>query len=327
MNNVLGRYVNGNYTVTIYDDGTKIRENDLDNLTPEFAENCDVKITDKCDGGCAFCYENCTPDGEHANLSKYNFLHNLHPFTELALNGNDLSHPQLLYFLKMLKEQDVIANMTVNQKHFMYYYNYIKSLIDNNLIKGLGISLRNIREENFIERVKTIPNAVIHTIVGITTLEEYDFLAQNKCKILILGYKMRGRGIEFSRKCSKTISDNIIKLHHHLPALLDIANLVSFDNLAINQLSIKNMLTEEQWQNFYMGDDGQYTFYLDLVNGTFSRNSVSNIKYEIGDKNIDEMFKIIQEECKPFTHYDAKGTLTKNYNSIDLEKLEWFKSK
>jgi len=298
MNNVLGRYVNGNYTVTIYNDGTKIRENDLDNLTPTFAENCDVKITDKCDGGCDFCYENCTPYGEHANLSKYNFLYNLHPFTELALNGNDLSHPQLLYFLKMLKEQDVIANMTVNQKHFMYYYNYIKSLIDNNLIKGLGISLRNIKEENFIERVKTIPNAVIHTIAGITTLEEYDFLAQNKCKILILGYKTRGRGIEFKQKYDKEIIENIYGLHKHLPALLGLANLVSFDNLAIEQLNIKSMLTEEQWQNFYMGDDGQYTFYIDLVKGTFSRNSVSDIRHEIGSKTIDEMFKIIQTEAK-----------------------------
>ena len=42
--NIIGRYQNGNYTVTILSDGTKIRENDLDNLTPAFAENCDVKL-------------------------------------------------------------------------------------------------------------------------------------------------------------------------------------------------------------------------------------------------------------------------------------------
>lgn len=55
MARLLGRYQNGNYTVTLLDDGTKIRENDLDELIPAFAENCDVKITDRCDGGCPFC--------------------------------------------------------------------------------------------------------------------------------------------------------------------------------------------------------------------------------------------------------------------------------
>ena len=34
MANVLAKYENGNYTVILADDGTKIRVNDLDNLTP-----------------------------------------------------------------------------------------------------------------------------------------------------------------------------------------------------------------------------------------------------------------------------------------------------
>lgn len=51
----LGKYKNGNYTVTIYEDGTKVRFTKDDEFYPEFAENCDVKITDKCSIGCAFC--------------------------------------------------------------------------------------------------------------------------------------------------------------------------------------------------------------------------------------------------------------------------------
>ena len=46
--NLLAKYKNGNYNVKIYDDGTKIRYNDLDNLTPEFAESNDVTITTVC---------------------------------------------------------------------------------------------------------------------------------------------------------------------------------------------------------------------------------------------------------------------------------------
>ena len=60
---LLGSYVNGNYRTSIYNDGTKIRETlneDDTQFIPAFAENCDVKITDRCDGGCQMCYEGCT---------------------------------------------------------------------------------------------------------------------------------------------------------------------------------------------------------------------------------------------------------------------------
>lgn len=65
---ILHRYINGNYTVTLLEDGTKIRYTKDNEFIPEFAENCDVKITDKCDGGCPMCYEGCTPNGKHADL-------------------------------------------------------------------------------------------------------------------------------------------------------------------------------------------------------------------------------------------------------------------
>ena len=67
MNRLLGVYKNGNYTVKILSDGTKIRETEEDDFIPAFAENCDVKITDKCDGGCPFC--SC--------LSPFNRVHNI----------------------------------------------------------------------------------------------------------------------------------------------------------------------------------------------------------------------------------------------------------
>lgn len=51
----LGSYINGNYKVTIYEDGTKVRLTKDDDFIPDFSENCDVKITDKCSVGCPFC--------------------------------------------------------------------------------------------------------------------------------------------------------------------------------------------------------------------------------------------------------------------------------
>ena len=71
---------------------------------------------------------------------------------------------------------------------------------------------------------------------------------------------------------------------------------VSFDNLAIEQLHIKDKLSDKEWETFYGGDDGTVTFFIDLVKGVFARNSLSQIVYPIGDKTIDEMFEIIKKE-------------------------------
>lgn len=291
--NIIGRYQNGNYTVTILSDGTKIRENDLDNLTPAFAENCDVKITDRCDGGCEYCYEGCTPHGKHGDLLNPKFLETLHPYTELAINGNDLSHPDLVPFMHKMKEKKVILNMTVNQRHFEEHYGTIKKWIDDKLIYGLGISLREPTEE-FVNKVKSIPNAVIHTINGILTPEDYEVLKDNGLKILILGYKQLRRGSAYYALSYFNIQMLQSWLYNNLKEMLNHFDVVSFDNLAIEQLDVKRLLGKEQWDEFYMGDDGKYTFYIDMVEGVFGKNSLSTERYPIMD-NIDDMFKKVRE--------------------------------
>jgi len=64
------------------------------------------------------------------------------------------------------KDKKVIANITVNQKHFEQKQELIKRLVDEKLIYGLGISLVN-PSDRFISLVKQYPNAVIHVINGI----------------------------------------------------------------------------------------------------------------------------------------------------------------
>lgn len=294
---LIGKYKNGNYICSIYDDGTKIRENDLDNLTPAFAENCDVKITDKCDGNCAFCYEGCTVNGKHGDILNYKFLDTLHPYTELAINGNDLSHPDLISFIHKMKEKNIILNMTVNQIHFERHFNQIKDWIDNKLIYGLGISLREPTYE-FIQMVKQIPNAVIHVINGIVSMPDLDALAGNNLKILILGYKNIRRGESYYEQNNQKVLDLQNDLNTYLfPEIIRRGwfDVVSFDNLSISQLHVQEHMPKEQWNTFFMGQDGNYTFYIDMVKGTFAKNSLSMEHYPIMD-NIDDMFNFLRNK-------------------------------
>ena len=71
--------------------------------------------------------------------------------------------------------------------------------------------------------------------------------------------------------------------------------MVSFDNLGLEQLDVRRLLTDEEWEQFYSGDDGTFTFFINMVDGYFAKNSLSEIHYPIGDYSMDEMFKIIVE--------------------------------
>lgn len=293
--NLLGEYTNGNYITKIFSDGTKIRENDLDNLTPSFPENVDLKITDYCDRGCLFCHENSTTKGIHGDILNQKFIDSIQPFTELALGGgNPLDHPDLVEFLKKLKSKNVIANITVNQKHFIDSKPYIDFLISEKLIYGLGVSVTEVTDE-LISLLKENNNIVIHVIYGVIEPEEFKKLYDNGLKVLILGYKIFRRGeIWLSRK-EEEFSVNSKWLFNELGEATKHFKVVSFDNLAIKQLEVKRLMSESDWSNFYMGDDGKYTMYIDMVKKEFASSSTSTNRQLILD-NIEDMFNIVRNQ-------------------------------
>lgn len=286
------QYKNGNYNVYIdLDNGTKIRKNDEDCFIPDTVESMDIKLTNRCNGACQYCHEGSTINGKHGDILSPSFLDKLHPYTELALGGgNILEHPDIDEFLKRCKERNHICNITVNQNHFIENYDRIKNWVDNKLVYGVGISFTE-PSYDLIERAKKISNSVIHVIAGIVEMSELNFLARNDLKILILGYKQVRRGEQLYNSLHATIDRRINNLAHYLKNMIDEKwfSVISFDNLAIKQLNVRNLFTDEKWSEFYMGDDGQdgqqtsASMFVDMVERKFARNSCApeNERYEL----------------------------------------------
>lgn len=296
---ILGTYKNGNTRVVIFEDGTRIVTSKDNEFDFAFPMNIDVTITTKCDGGCGFCYMNCTEKGIHANLNQP-WVDTIRPYTEVAINGNDLTHPGLIEFLTKLNKNQVIANITINQKHFMQHIDFVQKLVNNNLIKGLGISLVSPTEE-FITEVKKFPNAIIHVINGVFTPEDAEALSNHGLKLLILGYKHLRRGQDYYDYHETEIVENQTWLLNHIEKLLYKFNVISFDNLALKQLPVvkKDLLTNEEWEEFYAGDDGTCSMYIDMVKGIFARSSTTQLETMLPlMDNLDDMFKIVKENNK-----------------------------
>ena len=294
---LLGIYKNGNFITKIFSDGTKIRETEDDKFKAVFAENMDIKISNYCDMGCKFCHEGSTRNGKHGDILNEKFIDSLHPHQEVAFGGGDAtSHPDLIPFLQKLKDRKVIVNMTVNQKHFEQKQNLIKRLVDEKLIYGIGVSLVNPTDE-FISLVKQYSNAVIHVINGVLRPSDIETLADNDLKMLILGYKHLRRGNEWYSEDHENIVTKQTWLKKNLADIINHFKVVSFDNLAIEQLNVQRLMSKEEWDEFYMGDDGTMTYYIDMVERKFARSSTADFdkRYDLLD-SVDDMFhKIISE--------------------------------
>ncbi len=304
---ILGQYQNGNYSVTILSDGTKIRENNLDFFDAEFPESMDIKITNACDMGCPMCHEDSRPDGRHGNILNLPFLDSLHEFTELAIGGgNPLSHPDFIPFLHLLKERKLIANVTVNEVHFLKNISLLLELTEQGFIYGLGISYTGGDREStyrFADEVSKFPNAVIHIINGIVSMEQVSWLSErnHELKILILGYKDFRRGADHHVRVGQIVDNKMHDMYEYLPQIIKNGwfKTVSFDNLAISQLDVKRLMSDEEWKTFYMGDDGREgelssaSMYVDAVSGQFARNSCSTERFPV-TSNIVEMFQFLK---------------------------------
>lgn len=292
-------YTNGNYEVYLnLDNGTMVRTSEDDFLAPRFPDSMDIKITNNCDRGCAWCHEKSVPQGKEADFDRLiSFIKILPPYTQLAIGGgNVLSYSRLEEFLDACKERRLVPSITVNQKHFEDEFERLKYLCDSKKIYGLGVSLENITD-TFLQRISCFPNAVIHVIAGVVTEEQLYQLAYLNLKILVLGYKIFGRGEWYFDHFHRDVSRNLHDFRRTFQEILDgkwFAN-IAFDNLALKQLDIKSFLTEKQWQTFYMGDDGVSTMYVDMIEGMFAQSSTSYVRYPLSD-NIENMLAVIHSE-------------------------------
>lgn len=296
-------FANG-YWVEIFDDGTKKRtatghEVLRDEITPE---SVDLKITDYCTAGCAFCHESSTKRGVHGDVDFINRIL-LDCKGEVAIGGGDpLSHPDFEDITNHYG--NVICNVTVNERNFYGKDGDKKFLrllrtVEKRHVYGVGVSIdpdvnrldREYDSKFEISRLLGLPNAVGHVIAGVHNPLEVENLEIKK--LLILGYKDFGFGIKYRKP---EVEEKIRRMRYYLPRLLDRFEgcYTAFDNLAIEQMKVREIIDEPTWDSFYMGDDGHFTMYIDAVKQEFAKSSTSP-RQPCGNLTLNEMFAIIRQ--------------------------------
>jgi len=295
MNHLINKYKNGSYEVSLFNDGTLIRK-ELDNKKiVEHPTSIDLKITNFCSlsSFCKWCHENSDKSGKHAVLEDYYFiLEQLPPGAELAIGGgNPLDHPNLISFLEKAKKEGIICNITVNELHLKKFKNLITKLVNEDLIKGLGITYSGKQKKELEYFSKLTDNLVFHVIMGVHDLKCLDEIQNYSNKVLILGYKEFRKGKTFH---SEEVENKKYKWYTRLPIYFN-KMILSFDNLAIEQLKLKRWLTNESWNKFFMGDDSTFTMYIDAVENKFAGSSTHKERFSV-EPDIRKIFNKIKKE-------------------------------
>jgi hypothetical protein len=286
----LASYRNGGYQVDIYADGTKVRTEVDASLPPVLPEQMDLKLTDYCTAGCAWCHEKSTPKGVHGDVDKaLGLLKVLPPGVEVAIGGGDpLSHPEFERFVRGIRAYGLIPSVTVNGRHFEQHRPLLEQLTSEGQLFGVGVSYskgHGLPQWDY-------PHMVLHLIAGVdhpSVLDE----AKQRMKVLLLGYKRFGRGAKLFEVRSKEVQDTLAAWYRELFVVAQNHHL-SFDNLAIEQLKPERLFKNtDAYRSQYMGPEGQFSMYVDAVTQTFALSSYSPDRFSWSDMR--DMFAQVRQ--------------------------------
>ena len=286
------QYKNGNAEISISSDGTRIIEFNGE-LRLDWPLNVDIRVTNKCAFGfnpntrsaiCSFCHESARTDGSECDYLKLQeILSELPAGVELAIGGNAMTG-QLVDFLKWAKLRGYICNITVNQGHLVRDLKLIKQGIEDGWIAGLGVSYRSMLKWNVPELITNYQNTVFHVIAGIDDIDDIMKLATRGVKkILVLGEKDFGFNLGNVDLNSITHKKWLWKL----PMLFDAFDVVSFDNLGIEQTKPNRFMDQQSWDEFYQGE---HSIYINAVDQYFAPSSRSDQKIYFNITTLKQYF-------------------------------------
>ena len=273
------KYRNGNAVVTLdLRDGTRVIEfPDNERLTLESPLNIDVRVSTRCPYGydsttqhstCGFCHESALVNGHECDYNALTQVFTdarLPRGTEIALGVNEVTD-SLVYFVKYLYFLGLVVNITMNER-------YINEYGDTGLLRlkpyifGLGISYRSLQGcLSLPDWIAEYPHTVIHVINGIDNFDDVKELSVKYHKLLILGEKDFGfnRGkVNLNTPQHKQWKSNVMQLTKTF-------DIVSFDNLGLQQLEIRGKITDEEYKSFYQGE---HSMYINAVEQYFAPSS------------------------------------------------------
>lgn len=293
MKTQLSRYLNGNYYVEVYDDGTKVKvlaDNKAKEFIPAFPDSVILKLTHfsqtseqlvAIDGTESI---SVVPGRTLANINYNPILMDLKPYTEVTIVDKPLSHPAMLKFIQNLHGKQISVNLVVEQADLiedMAHTGIVTQLVSGGHIKNLIVILSDSTDDGLFSVFKELANVIVQIPINKVTEDDLERLAINYVSLKLVG-------VANETDLASVDKDNILqklkKVNHKF-------TVISFDKLAISQLGISDRQIDK-CSYFVCKTNSRHSMYIDLVTNIYAKTPYSANKFLIKTPNetLTDMF-------------------------------------
>lgn len=263
-------------------------------------ELVDLKITQKCNFGCEFCYQGSTKDGQHAPLDRIKHIIDVLAASkvfEIAIGGGEpTEHPEFAEILRYCRSKNIIPNFTT----------FTTAWINNDEIMdavkeycgGVGISIHDAKQLNKVGKIKEAfktkygyggPMFMAQHVVGSAPVSDlYQIIERclaDNVQLLLLGFKTTGfgaKGPDYDVTPDELVTliqlmkdDNLVSKRYwynherarpHIPPTLSIdTQMIDLYRNALEQCSIN--------PDFLSSPEGKFSCYWDAVDDKIAKSS------------------------------------------------------
>ena len=277
-------------------------------------ELVDIKLTDHCKYGCAFCYQGSTASGQHSSFESVQKiltgLGELGVF-EVAFGGGEPTHyPHLRESLELCAQLDIVPNFTTFGVDWLRDPALVKAT--QAYVGAIGVSVHTVKDLSKVAKIDTVINdrgnnrwpdrvvrVVAQHVVGSVDISDTALLMEESWSqgvdLLLLGYKTTGFGANVEPHNMEGL-DTLLRLRQSKrPHYNARTSMLGVDTAFVQQF--EPILREVGVSNALItNEEGKFSMYIDAVTG--SQGPSSYMPAEMQQLDLDDCTNSIKQAYK-----------------------------
>lgn len=272
--------------------GTKFRVNfqsDQPITKSSFPELVDVKLTDYCSMGCAFCYQGSTKQGKHASYSTIEQIISelaAGGTFEIAFGGGEPSEWEGTHYTATKRFSDIlrycvsnriVGNFTTKNQAWLKTPEAATCL---ELCGGMAFSISNLAEARQVLKIFQKYKLPRHKlsfqyVLGSNDLDLnklFTFSRDNCIRVTLLGFKKLNRGVDYPQTDYSNWLELLVK-HYKKNADRYGMNMIGIDTALLQQTGESALIAAGVDPSCYTMEEGKFSCYIDAVSAKMYASS------------------------------------------------------